>query len=330
MTEQKLTYPEFKPRPWALAMAWSLIRIEAELKKGLTGSPDTPRYKSFADTLAAVHLLAHERDVREFRGDKVHKLLVKAAQTHGWLAPAGKKRPLPKSLNPDNKVCKACYEEKHLSVFRTLATVAQKKRMGRNPDAQHYVTSNLCDVCRLSLARRTKRKAGKRMAPTLVSALKASITTSLETVAKVLKKNLAFIDADGDRISKMDDDSLAYYLDRRALLHKARSRLDAYIEDGTLAQKMKDIPVAEAMWHHLLTDDERAQLKAQHARGQWMEPGYRSRIPLLWEKSGTKGRKGFFLVVDEPDTTPTPPDTPPDTPPTQPAPETTDNWWDNP
>lgn len=319
MSGQKLTYPEFKPRPWALAMPWSLMRIEAELKKGLTGSPDTPRYRSFADTIAAIHHLAHERDLQEFRGDKVHRLLVKAAHIHGWYAPEGKKRPLPKVTKDDHKVCKACYEEKHLSVFRTLATTAQKKRMGRNPDAQHYITSNLCDACRLSLARRTKRKAGKRQAPTLVSALQTSITTALEATNKVLKKNIAFTTPDGDTVYKLDDASLDYYFARRAAQHKARQRLDAYIEDGTLAQHIQISP-EEVMWHHLLTPEERSALQAKHGRGKWMEPGYRSRIPTLWEKSGAKGRTE---VKD--DNNPNPPAQP--TPATVIKPATTETDW---
>jgi hypothetical protein len=287
MTGRKLTYPEFKPRPWALAMPWSLTQIEAELRKGLTGSSDTPRYRSFKDTLDAVHLLAH-RGVDEFRGDKVHKLLVKAAQTHGWYLPEGKRRPLPKVFKDGHRVCAKCYEEKLEEVFKAKPTLAQKRRNGWAEDTSQLITHKLCDACRLSNARRAKRKAAKREAPTLIGAYRTSITNGLETVAKVFKKHTAFVDTTTNTRSfafKTDEDG-DYYVKREALLRLTRQRLDQYIEDGTLRERIPAEP--QGLWFELLTQDEKDNLARLHRAGSWMQGGYRSRMPLLWEQSPHK------------------------------------------
>ena len=288
MTGQKLTYPEFKPRPWALAMPWSLTRIEAELRKGLTGSPDTPRYLAFKDTIDAVHLLAH-RGVDEFRGDKVHKLLVKAAQTHGWYAPEGKRRPLPKVFKDGHRVCAKCYEEKLEEVFKAKPTLAQKRRNGWAEDTSQLITHKLCDACRLSNARRAKRKAAKREAPTLIGAYRASITNGLETVAKVFKKHTAFVTPPPENFTVHNfraPEDQDYYSERKALLRLARQRLDQYIEDGTLRERIPAEP--QGLWFELLTQDEKDNLARLHRAGSWMQGGYRSRMPLLWEQSPHK------------------------------------------
>ena len=288
MTGQKLTYPEFKPRPWALAMPWSLTRIEAELRKGLTGSPDTPRYLAFKDTIDAVHLLAH-RGVDEFRGDKVHKLLVKAAQTHGWYAPEGKRRPLPKVFKDGHRVCAKCYEEKLEEVFKAKPTLAQKRRNGWADDSQRLIIHKLCDACRLSNARRAKRKAAKREAPTLIGAYRASITNGLETVAKVFKKHTAFVTPPPENFTVHNfraPEDQDYYSERKALLRLARQRLDQYIEDGTLRERIPAEP--QGLWFELLTQEEKDNLARLHRAGSWMQGGYRSRMPLLWEQSPHK------------------------------------------
>lgn len=288
MTGQQRTYPEFKPRLWALAMPWTLTQIEVELRRGLTGHPESPRHRAYTDTLAAVHELAH-RGVTEFRGDKVQKLLIKAAQAHGWRAPKqGTKRPLPRTTKPDHRVCAKCYEEKHDSLFRALATPAQKRRNGWSETAQHYTVHKLCAPCRVSNARRAKRKAGKQEAPTLVGAYRRSIAMSLETVAKVFKKHTAYTDPDtGQRAFNFScDEDGDYYVKREALLREARKRLDSYIEDGTLLAHVPDPP--QGLWFELLTQEQRDTLARMHRAGSWMQPDYRSRIPLLWEKSPHK------------------------------------------
>ncbi len=287
MSGQSLSFPEFKPRRWALVLPWTLTQIEAELKKGLTGSPDTARYRAFKDTLDAVHELAH-RGVTEFRGDKVHKLLVKAAHVHGWWAPEGKKRPLPKPTKDGHRVCAKCYGEKPEGVFRALATPAQKRRNGWSEDGQHFTIHKLCDACRTANKRRDKRKAAKKEAPTLIGAYKKSIANGLETVAKVFKKHTAFRDPDtGHRVFNFrTDEDGDYYVAREALLREARKRLDQYIEDGSLREHLPAQPAG--LWFELLTQEEKDKLARLHRRGSWMERGYASRMPLLWEKSPHK------------------------------------------
>jgi hypothetical protein len=53
---------------------WSFQQAEKHIKAGLTGAKDTPRWRTFKQVLDALYLLADEKGVSAFKGDKLKAL----------------------------------------------------------------------------------------------------------------------------------------------------------------------------------------------------------------------------------------------------------------
>lgn len=251
----------------------------------------SPRYQAFRATLDAVYTLAH-RGVDEFRGDKVHALLVAAAREHEWWAPTAHYKAVPPPSAPFEKVCRRCKQSKPQAVFRALATPAQKQRNGWNMHGQYFVSSLLCDVCRPLRKRELIRKQAKKQAPTLVQAYRKSISNTLAALRKVLVRHSTLSPAPGLKVLEFTHaPDKAYYLERQRLLGLLRDRLDDAVHAGTI-----DPRTAKGEWHELLTEDERMHLRSLYNCGSWAQPGFHGTVPVLWDK-----RRGK-VVIDVADT----------------------------
>lgn len=97
--------------------------------------------------------------------------------------------------------------------------------------------------------------------------------------------------------------------------------------DLTLTMRRTKIKAGDTRWQDHATHQEKEGIARLWGA---IEPNHAAKMrpPALFKAAGA----GVFdrpHIPHIPDT-PAQPDTPPDTTPTQPAPETTDNWWDNP
>lgn len=274
------TYPEYRVPTWALNIAWDLAFLEKKLMRGLQDRSNPRRWQTYHRTLEALHTLAHTKDLTHFNGLKVHKLMIAAARDCEWWAPEPRVLPPLPNVGPGEKMCRRCEKAKPLASFRSLATPAQKLKHGWSGEGQYFIQSLLCTECRSLKQKAVKRKQNKRQAPSLFSQYAQAITVAANTVDKALNRRKAFTTPDGfDVYNFRAPEDEAYYRERRRLTTAARVRFDARVEEGALA-----VEGATGAWHDFLTPEEREELKALHEAGSWMQPGFRGRIPKLWEE----------------------------------------------
>ena len=84
MRNEARVFPETTRYQWEGATKWTFQQAERHIKAGLTGAKDTPRWRSFKQVLDALYVLADERGVSAFKGDKLKALLIAAAHDNKW------------------------------------------------------------------------------------------------------------------------------------------------------------------------------------------------------------------------------------------------------
>lgn len=307
MQPTDMTYPEASPPSWGIVCPFSFHTIQAFLRKGLTGPAHSPRTRAYKATLDAVHQL-HGRGVEEFRGDKVLRLLIAAAREHGWMRRKGSPyKAKPKAKQPDHKVCRRCEQEKPMAEFRTLATLAQKRRNGWPEDSQHFTYAVTCAPCRKLKQQAQSRKETKRRDPDTYTAYRTTFYNEVKAVDTIFRNHIAFTTPDGDRVYQFADEAdQSYYAERRRLLLLARQRFEDAANDGTLFDIL-DPDTPKGAWYGLLTPDERAKLAYLHKQGSWMSSSANGRMPTLWERKVIPRRRLKTSIMDEPTPTVEPP-----------------------
>jgi hypothetical protein len=265
---------------------WSFQQAEKHVKAGLTGAKDTPRWRTFKQVLDVLYVLADEKGVSAFKGDKLKALLNAAARDNEWYARSNYDLP-PANAPEGHKVCRRCHEPKPLESFNAHATAAQKARNGWNLDAQYFTVSLLCSVCRplkqKAKVRAEQRKAAKNSPFSIVDLYRKGISTNLVAVVAVLRshthdlggyKDVQFTHA-GDR---------QYYETRMDYLRRARQRLNDRIDEGSLSRYAEGEKPPVGVWQELLTAEERDWLATLYRQGSWAHlGGFKGKQPRLWD-----------------------------------------------
>lgn len=285
------TFPESTRYNWEGVAALSAAQARAIMKAGTNAAEGSPRHKAFTLALEAVEFLIADKDVREFPGAKLKRLLIKAATEAQWLRKEATFKGVPQAQQADHKVCRRCKQEKPRSVFNAVATEAQKRRSNWRVDAQHFISSLLCDTCRKAKTQERNRSERRRLNKTgaidLIGRYRDSIKTSLATTESNLRNHTVTLPAaDGTMVTMYQFDcqeDAAYYRKRRQLLVLARNRLKDRIDDGSLSQPLDDGTSPRGFWQELLEPDEKRALHALHQQGSWLKAGYRGTVPRLWD-----------------------------------------------
>lgn len=285
------TFPESTRYQWEGASALSSAKVRAIMRSGLLAAEGTPRRAAFELALEAVELLINEKGVQQFPGDKLKRLLIKAAAQAGWYRKEAAFKGVPKAQQDGHKVCRRCKQEKPLANFNAVATEAQKRRSNWRMDAQHFISSLLCDSCRKAKTQERNRSERRRLhkagAVDLIGCYRDSLKAAVTTTEANLRNHTVELPAsDGTMVSMLqfdNPDDGAYYRKRKELLLLARNRLKDRIDDGSLSQPLADGTSPRGFWQELLEPDERQALFRLHQQGSWLKSGYRGAMPRLWD-----------------------------------------------
>ena len=266
-------------------------QAKAVMRAGTTADPRTPRHAAFTKALAAVEFLIEEKDVHEFPGHKLKRLLVKAATEAGWWRKAATYTAVPTAQQAGHKVCRRCKQEKPFSAFTAVATEAQKKRNNWPVDRQYLISSVLCGTCRKAKTqernRAERRRNSKAGAFDLIGRYRDSLKLATSTTEANLRNHTVTLPAvDGTPVSMLQFDhqeDAIYYKKRKALLALARNRLKDRIDDGSLSAPLEDGSAPRGFWQELLTQEERQALFRLQLQGSWFRAGYRGSMPRLWD-----------------------------------------------
>lgn len=286
MRNQARTFPETTRYKWEGSTMWSFQQAEKHVKAGLTGAKDTPRWRTFKQVLDALYVLADEKGVSAFKGDKLKALLNAAARDNEWYARSNNDLP-PVNAPEGHKVCRRCHEPKPLESFKSLATPAQKARNGWNRDAQYFTVSLLCSVCRplkqKAKARAEQRKAAKSLPFSIVDLYRKSLSTNIVAVVAVMRSHTHDIGGYKD-VQFTHAEDRQYYETRMQYLRLARQRLNDRIDEGTLSRYAEGEKPPVGVWQELLTAEERDWLATLYRQGSWGHlGGFKGKQPRLWD-----------------------------------------------
>jgi hypothetical protein len=287
MRNEARVFPETTRYQWEGATKWTFQQAERHIKAGLTGAKDTPRWRSFKQVLDALYILADERGVSAFKGDKLKALLIAAAHDNKWYSRSNNN--LPAVNAPEgHKVCRRCHTPKPLELFRCVASAAQKERNGWNSNAQYFTISLLCDKCRPIKQKESKaaenRKATKNSPVSIIDIYRKGITQAIGAVVSVMRAHTHDINGYKDvRFTNPEDRK--YYETRLEYLRLARQRLNDRIDEGSLTRYGEGETPPTGAWHELLTAEEREWLATRHSQGSWATVGAvrGGKVPRLWD-----------------------------------------------
>jgi hypothetical protein len=304
-----LTFPEIKRYKWEGAIRWSQRDIVKFLREQQRQSPkSSTRWQVFEQVIEAIFKLTDDRGVESFKGDSVKKLLIAAATDHGWFVERPD-RTEPSNVPMGEKWCRRCHEIKSMESFRAVATPAQNKRNGWHPDARTLITSSLCAPCRESRQKKAKRTDARRTArvmkkegkaPPLLQRYEKSIANVRARLAMVFKRHtvtLRFAGPDGTDavyLEFKDSADQDFYTEQRVMLGRANNRLHEAVDEGRIPHD------AKGEWYELLTPQERQHLYELYQAASWMAPGYKKKMPILWDNAPKPDEVASAEPIPEP------------------------------
>ena len=257
------------------------------------------RRDSFRATARALEAISEAKDRPHFTGNQIKRILIAAAQDHGWWA--RKRRTVPDLTAPEGmKVCFKCGQTKEVDDFRTAPSAAKIRRYGWNADTTQKVVSPLCASCRKTKAaeqgrmrkRRISRKKLDKFSRPEDAILKQYYKLKLEIAEHLNRVRAAFNNVravlrdpfgDGSDLVEYqfkDNNVRDFYYMKRALLLDARDRLE---------QKMADAAPLPDTWGMLLTQVEQANLADAHSYA--CAGKHASHIPALWRLATRKKKE---------------------------------------
>ena len=291
------TYPETNTFRWEgdtpYLVTYAVEMLEDMAKQG--GSK--ARVAALRAAALALNEISEAKDRPHFTGDQMKKVLIAAAQEHGWWA--RKARVIPDLTAPEGmKVCFKCAQTKEIDDFKTPPSAAKARKYGWSENTTQKIIHPLCASCRKTKAAQQTRKRQRRVSRIKLDKfstpeqavlkqyqkLKLDIATHLNRVRAAFTNAKSVVkDPFGDGTDLVeyhftDSDTKEFYHMKRALLLDARDRLE---------QRMADAAPLPATWGMLLTQAEQNNLASLHsymcATGR---PG--NKFPALWKLAPRK------------------------------------------
>lgn len=287
------TYPETARFRWEGETAHLVSHAVEFLDAMAAQGGSKARRDSFRATARALEVISEAKDKPYFTGDQIKKILVAAAQDHGWWE--RKRVVLPDLTAPAGmKVCIKCAQTKEIADFKTAPSPAKARRYGWKEDTTQKVTHPLCATCRKTKAAEQNRKRTRRISRKRLDKfsrpedailkqyqkIKIEIAEHLNRVRAAfnnVKAEILFPEGKVTEYQFRDDTTRDFYQMKRALLLDARDRLE---------QKLSDAAPLPDTWGMLLTPSEQATLAELHHIACIGK--HASHLPALWRLSARK------------------------------------------
>lgn len=290
------TYPETARFRWEGETAHLVSHAVEFLDAMAAQGGSKARCDSFRATARALEVISEAKDKPYFTGDQIKKILIAAAQDHGWWE--RKRAVLPDLTAPAGmKVCFKCKQTKEIGDFKTAPSPAKARSYGWREDTTQKITHPLCATCRKTKTAEQNRKRTRRISRKKLDKfsrpedailkqyqkIKIEIAEHLNRVRAAFNNVKAVLKdpfGDGSDLTEYqfkDDNARDFYQMKRALLLDARDRLE---------QRLSDAAPLPDTWGMLLTPSEQANLAELHQMA--CAGKHASHMPALWRLSTRK------------------------------------------
>jgi hypothetical protein len=293
------TYPETNTFRWEGDTVYPVPEAVGLLLDMASQGKSTPRQRALRATAQALEAISEAKDKPYFTGDQIKKVLIAAAQEHGWWA--RKARVIPDLTAPEGmKVCFRCTKAKEIDDFKTAPSPAKVRRYGWSESTTQKVIGPLCASCRKAKAAEQSKKRTRRVSRTKIDKFSSPDAAVLKQYQKIKlqiadhmnRVRAAFTNAkavvkdpfgDGTDLVEYqfrDDDTRDFYHMKRALLLDARDRLEQRLSDA--------VPLPDT-WGMLLTTTEQNNLATLHSHV--VSGRHANHIPALWRLAERKPKE---------------------------------------
>jgi hypothetical protein len=278
----KTPYPARRKYKWAspyIDMPYEdAIQLFLTMRKQSTPQRNPQRWQSFTLAAESVEFLHRSQNVQTFRGDRLHKLLCKAALAADWCPDLNAiqrlRAPVPVKTDDEGSfatmlLCRGCGQARPWDSFLTKMTDAQRRRWGLPNTSTRKVRSRLCSHCRDAkasiLRQRANRKEAQQVERSYTQAILDNDIEQAETLFEQHWGRMLHM-AIGNTRSQIK--RAAHEPTREFLEHKLQALLaaqevqQAAAESGNAARYI--LPAAD--WTIFLSDHDRRALIEKHIR----------------------------------------------------------------
>lgn len=301
------TYPESVTFRWETDDTYIVAVAVEMLAEMAKQGGSRPRQAALRATARALEEISEAKDKPYFTGHQIKKVLIAAAQEHGWWE--RKAKVLPDLKAPDGmKVCFRCTQTKEIDDFKTTPSPAKARRYGWSENTTQKIVSPLCASCRKTKAAEQNKKRKRRISRTKLdklstpeqAILKQYHKLKLDIAEHLNRVRAAFTNAkavirdpfgDGQDLVEYqfrDHDTRDFYQMKRLLLIEARERLE---------QRLSEAAPLPDTWGMLLTQAEQVNLASLHQLACAGRSA--NHIPALWKLSDRKKKEQEAEVSDD-------------------------------
>lgn len=289
-------YPAVRRYTWAVPeQTFSYTEALELLESHRRSMPETqniPRWQAYSLTIDAINELQH-RGVDKFPGHKIHRLLIRAAESTGWWYKEQRYKFVSENSDPGIRFCGSCAQNKPIECFRRVATDAERQRnRWHNEGKIRYTLTVYCQDCRNAQAKekaaKRKRIEANREARELekLNARKRKLTIqevkrknglTYRVIASQIKRQIA----DMREAYKNAGRSLyvaRFYLEKLRCLDLAAKEVERRVDEGIpLVETPIDAPLP--YWTAFLQPEDMKQLT--HAHEEVLARPTRGRTPAI-------------------------------------------------
>lgn len=229
----------------------------------------TARYNTFKMVLEAIATLHHEHNVMAFPGNRLHKLLCKAAADCGWYATHGNRAKPTQNPVTGMLKCPRCGEEKPESSFHVAATTKQCEKYGwSNTKSRRTLQARFCADCRYKMVKNKKARAERKEAQIArlvhADAVIKNLPIEPSHAYKYWRSELHLRIKNAKQLANRTSftPSKEFFQLKINMLEIATVRFNQCIDNNTLANNI----MAGATWAVFLTKEEHQNLIDAHAK----------------------------------------------------------------
>jgi hypothetical protein len=294
---QNTPYPARRRYVWAMdhmAMPYQkALAFFKQMQRQCPKEKNPQRHAALGLMVECINELNH-KGVEDFAGPKLHRLLIKCADTCGWHTDANA---IQRSLVPrlvegtkDIYTCPKCGKDKPRADFMGLMSMAQKEKYNKPEGTRALVMQKRCANCRYNAHEAKKRRSVRVKKRTVISQWATTMATTkdvsqgdvylrygIEVRRKQTNVRHALLKLKNPEPNHQPRKDFYEYID--TLLMLCIERLEERLNFAHLADLKKDKP----SWLHLLSTDERADAVSRFAQLRRAESahGLRGRGPSL-------------------------------------------------
>lgn len=279
----KTPYPARRKYEWAhpgnnLGYEEAIL-LFAKMRKQSTPQRNPQRWQALTLAAESVEFLHRSQNVKMFRGDRLHKLLCKAALAADWCPDLNElqrqRAPVPiEARTEDGRpmtllLCRGCGEARPWDSYLAKMTDAQRRKWGLPETSTRRVKTMLCSHCRENRASKLRQQEYRKEAEHVQRAyVRAVLSDDIEQAQHLFEQYWGRVFSVAIAHARIQIKKSTHEPTRAFLEHKLHALLaaqeiqQAAAESGNAARYI--LPAAD--WTIFLSEHDRRALIEKHAR----------------------------------------------------------------